>query len=160
MVFDLLKKILQPTVPGASDDTGSHEPIQVATCVLLLEAAHADALLRDVELALVEKILAEQFALSSQTVAELMELASETRRESADLYQFTRQINDNFSVGQKLAVLENLWRVVFADGRMDSHEEALLRRLTTLLRLSHRQMIDAKLKVQQESSARGDGGKA
>ncbi|WP_305042711.1 tellurite resistance TerB family protein [Geoalkalibacter sp.] len=152
MVFDVLKKLLRPAAVEQGEARNVGEPVQVATCVLLLEAAHADERLREVELRLVENILSDKFALSPQATAELMDLAERVRRESFDLYQFTREVNENFSGEQKLAVLENLWRVIYADGHLDSHEEALMRQLTSLLRLSHRQMIEAKLRVQRERS--------
>jgi len=155
MVFDVLKRLLRPAAVEQGETRGAGEPVQVATCVLLLEAAHADETLREVELRLVEKILADKFDLSAEAVGELLALAAQARRESFDLYQFTREINENFAVEQKLAVLENLWRVIFADGHLDSHEEALMRQLTTLLRLSHRQMIEAKLRVQKGRESQG-----
>jgi uncharacterized tellurite resistance protein B-like protein len=46
-----------------------------------------------------------------------------------------------------MAIVETLWRVVFVDGKMDQHENYLMHKFSNLLRLSHKQLIDAKLKV-------------
>jgi uncharacterized tellurite resistance protein B-like protein len=36
---------------------------------------------------------------------------------------------------------------VFIDGRLDKHEDYLMHKLARLLRLHHKQLIDAKMKV-------------
>ena len=74
-------------------------------------------------------------------------MAHQVRIESNDLHQFTREINNGFDQSEKEKIMEALWRLVYADGRLDRYEEALLRQLSSLIGLSHRQMIDAKLKV-------------
>lgn len=46
--------------------------------------------------------------------------------------------------------MELLWRVAFADGRLDRYEEHLIRRIADLLHLPHRDFIRAKLRAQGE----------
>jgi uncharacterized tellurite resistance protein B-like protein len=50
---------------------------------------------------------------------------------------------------EKLQIIENVWRIAYADGRLDKHEDYLVHKLATLLRLSHKQLIEAKLKAKQ-----------
>jgi uncharacterized tellurite resistance protein B-like protein len=45
---------------------------------------------------------------------------------------------------QRLSILEDLWRVVLADGERDAHEDALIRRLAPLLGLSDRDRAEAR----------------
>ena len=40
-----------------------------------------------------------------------------------------------------------LWQIVYVDGKMDEQEHYLMGKLSKLLRLSHNQLIDAKLKI-------------
>ena len=44
-------------------------------------------------------------------------------------------------------MIERLWRIFFMDGEIDRYEHYLMNKLSKLLRLSHKQLIDAKLKV-------------
>ncbi len=149
-MFEALHKLLgNPVADSQAGRRGAHDRIRVATAVLLLEMAHADDQLHRLESSLVRKILQERFSLSDETLGDLMTLAESERRESLDLFQFSREINENFTKEEKLEVMAHLWRVVFVDGEMDPHEEALARQLATLLRLSHREMIEAKLQVQK-----------
>ena len=64
-----------------------------------------------------------------------------------DLWQFARLINENYSPDEKIEIIEILWRMVFVDGKMDRYEHYLMNKLKNLLRLSHDQLIAAKLKV-------------
>ncbi len=150
--MNLIQKLLGAKTP---EDAGAEpqERIQVATCVLLLELAHADGEFHAMEETLIQNLLQQRFGLCGQATAELMDFARQERDASLDMYQFAREINRNFSIDEKLEILESLWRIVYADGVMDKYEEYLMRQLSSLLRLSHRQMIDAKLKVRDEVRA-------
>jgi uncharacterized tellurite resistance protein B-like protein len=71
--------------------------------------------------------------------------------ESADLWQFARLINANYTNTEKIEIIETLWRIVYVDGKMDQYEHYLMNKLKNLLRLSHEQLIEAKLKVLHSS---------
>jgi uncharacterized tellurite resistance protein B-like protein len=43
-------------------------------------------------------------------------------------------------------VMENIWRVIYADGRLDKYEDHIVHKLATILRIPHSRMIEAKLK--------------
>ena len=142
-------KTLLAAGPPAEPET-AHERIQVATCVLLLEMAHTDGEFHAMEGTLIQDLLQQKFDLSERATAELMEYARQESEASLDLYQFARQINENFTLDEKLEMMDVLWRIIYADGVLDNYEDYLVRQLATLLRLSHRQMIDAKIKVLDE----------
>lgn len=134
--------------PGKGGQT--HERIHVATAALLLEMAHTDDEFHDMEAVLVRDLLQRRFDLSEESTAELMQLAQQERQESLDLFQFARDINGSFSSEEKRELMETLWRIIYADGVLDKYEDYLVRKLATLLRLSHREMIEAKLKILAE----------
>jgi uncharacterized tellurite resistance protein B-like protein len=121
--------------------------IQLATCVLLLEVAHSDDSFTMEEGDHIIEILQEEFQLSEEFAGELMLLAHEERQESVDLWRFTSAIDNNYSIEEKERVMEALWKVIVADEQLHPREEYLARRLAKLLNLSHRQFIEAKLRV-------------
>ncbi|MES9885425.1 MAG: TerB family tellurite resistance protein, partial [Candidatus Sedimenticola sp. 6PFRAG1] len=67
---------------------------------------------------------------------------------SISLDQFTVLLDRDLVPDQKIVLLEMLWEVAFADGRIDKYEEYLIRKLADLLHVPHRGFIQAKLKVQ------------
>jgi uncharacterized tellurite resistance protein B-like protein len=79
----------------------------------------------------------------------LLEASNEELKGSIDLWQFTNLINHNYSIEEKIRVVEMVWNVVYADGKLDKHEDYLVHKLATLFRLTHKQLIEAKLKVKK-----------
>ncbi len=144
----MLKRLLQVFVaPTNLEDSASLDRIPLAAAVLLLEVAYADGDLDMAEEELLGVILCEHFKVAPDAQADLLELAMETRKHSLDLHQFTREINLGFSQPEKEQIVEAIWKLVYADGRLDKYEETLMRQLGSLIGLSHRQLIDAKLRV-------------
>ena len=134
----------------AAEPAQEHERIQVATCVVLLEMAHADEEFHDMEETLVRDLLQRKFEISDQDVSELIAFARAQRQESLDIFQHTRLIKAHFTRAEKMDMMEALWRLIYADGVLDKYEDYLVRQLATLLGLAHDEMIAAKVKVLDE----------
>ena len=147
-MFDFIKKVLSAepqAVPKNNVSKGRR--IEVAACVVLLEAAHADDECTDEELSHVLEILKSTFDLTHEYAEELVELAHEERENAIDIWRFTNAINQHYSNDEKHMVIEAVWRVVLSDGELEKHEDYFARKLTNLLRLTHKEMIQTKLRV-------------
>lgn len=144
-MFEKIFSLLAPATSAPQPDR-----VPLAAAVLLLEVAHADGDFSAEEEGLIHQLLRQRFALDGETRDELMQLAEEAQRHSADLHQFTSQINRNFSQSEKSEIIKAFWSLAFVDGHLDAHEEAMLRQLGSLIGISHRQLIDAKIKVRNE----------
>ena len=149
MVIRKLKKFFESVTPEAPPEKEEdiEARIQLATCVLLLEIAHSDDDFSEEEEERIVEILKEDFELSDDYAAELLEIAHQERKESVDLWQFTNVIDNNYSSEEKERVIETLWKIVYADERLDHYEDHMIHRLSKLLNLTHKQLIDAKKKV-------------
>lgn len=121
---------------------------ELATAVLLLEVARADTEHSGDELASLRGALARDFGLPPEDLDRLVEEAGVHADRAVSLYEFVQAVNRGRSPEQKRALLQRLWDVAVADGRIDPHEEALLRKLTDLLHLDHADYIAAKLAAQ------------
>jgi len=143
----MFKKILQVFSTPEEDSVTDSERIPLAAAVLLLEIAHADGEFQQSEHVVLRRVLKENFGVSNDSLEQLLILAERTRQSSSDLHQFTKEINKGFTQAEKEKIAETLWQLVYADGHLDCYEDALMRQLGYLIGLSHRQLIDAKLKV-------------
>jgi uncharacterized tellurite resistance protein B-like protein len=143
----MLKRLLQVFATPTGQEAATVDKIPLAAAVLLLEVAHTDGEFHPSEQELLGELLQEHFNVADDDLEELLILADEARKNSADLHQFTREINKNFTQPEKEQIIEAVWELVYADGRLDHFEEALMRQLGTLIGLSHRQLIEGKLKV-------------
>ena len=139
----------QDAVPDKTEikEEDRAERIQVATCALLLEVANSDDEFSDIERDNIVQILERDFELSDEYAKELMELSDKEREESIDLWQFTNLVNEHYSIEEKIKIIEMVWKVIYADGKLDKYEDHLAHKLSNLLKLTHKQLIDAKLKV-------------
>ena len=57
---------------------------------------------------------------------------------SAQYYPFTREINIRLSQEKRAEIVEMLWKVAYADGVLDPHEDALLRQIAGLIHVPDR----------------------
>ena len=126
---------------------------RVATCALFVEMARIDETFTQAEMDAILSILKEKYGLSREHADALIAEADKALDESVDLWQFARLINENYSNEEKIEIIETLWKIVYVDGKMDKYEHYLMNKLATLLRLSHEQLIDAKLKVLDSSKS-------
>lgn len=135
------------SLKAGADSKGGKSGIEVAACALLVEIAGIDKEFSETERKGIISILEEEFGLEDEMAMEVIELAGEELKDSVDLWQFTSLINKNYSPDEKMQLIELVWKVVYADGHLDKHEDYLVKKLSRMLNLSHKEMIDAKLKV-------------
>lgn len=144
-MFNIVKRLRGNTATG--DTAAPADRILVAACALLQEMAAIDGVFSPDEQAVIQDILAQDFGLNPDEAAAVMKAARSERAGSIDLWCFTNVINESYAEADKLRVIETVWKVVYADGRLEGHEDYLVHMIAKLLRLSHSQLIDAKLRV-------------
>jgi len=154
-MLQTLKDLFDALVPhaGAPDDASAQHNLQLATAVLLVEVMRADREIDPEERSTLLAAIRARFALSAQEGAALLELAGQTSRQATDYFAFTSRINESYPMEQKIAIVELMWRVAYADGRLSAHENHLMRKIGDLLYIPHGAYVAAKLRAR---GARGD----
>ena len=142
-----IKDFFNNRLSAEKDETAesSEKRIQVAAGALLLEMASIDDEFSEEEGARILSLLKKEFGLTDETAAELIDLAKRELKGSVDLWQFTSLINAEYKPEEKIRLMELVWKVVYADGRLDKHEDYLVQKLTKLLNLRQSETIQAKL---------------
>ena len=146
-MIDIIKQFFGNNHQADQGDVSSGHDLQVATCALFLEIGRIDEKFTPAELDAVLSILKEKYGLSQEHADALIQEADRALENSVDYWQFANLINRNYSVEERIGIVETLWRIVFVDGKMDSYEHYLMNKLGKLLRLTHEQLIDAKMRV-------------
>jgi uncharacterized tellurite resistance protein B-like protein len=146
---DIIKRFFSKTATEVSDDVNreTEHDVRIAACALFVEMARIDEKFTEAEMDTILAIVQEKYGLSGEHADALVSEADKELDKSVDLWQFARLINKNYSTDEKIEIIETLWRMVFVDGKMDRYEHYLMNKLKNLLRLSHDQLIAAKLKV-------------
>lgn len=157
-MFQTLKDLFDAFAPTANAPPAhGADPLQLATAVLLVEVMRADPELGVAERQAVVAALREQFALADDAMDRLVELAEQTARTASDFFQFTSVINDRFDHGQKIGIVERMWRVAYADGHLDAHEHHLIGKVAELLHVTHGQYIAAKMHAKEATGSTAQG---
>jgi len=148
-MLDIVKRFFNKTTAEVAKDANQNtaHDIRIATCALFVEIARIDEKFTDGEMETILSILKEKYGLPQDHADALIAEAEKELEKSVDLWQFAKLINENYSNEEKIEIIETLWRIVYVDGKMDRYEHYLMNKLQNLLRLSHDQLIAAKLKV-------------
>lgn len=146
-----LKNLVDTVLAPAAERSEAQQShfLQLATAVLLVEVMRADPALGVAERRAVVAALRQKFALSDDEIGDLVALAEETARTANDFHQFTSALNDGFGQEQKIRIVENMWRVAFADGHLDAHENHLISKVAGLLHVTHGEYIAAKMRARE-----------
>lgn len=149
-MMDGIRRFFAERLSGPEAEPAPGRRLEIATCALLLEAAHADEDMGAEERAAIVALVRQRFGLTADEVEQLLEQAEARRGSSTGLYEFTRLIAESWDRRQRQAVLALVWRVVYSDGRLEAREDALVHKLAHLLGLSHEELIALKLRVKRE----------
>lgn len=151
MFNQLLKQIASALDPQDSDSVVTALDIERVSAILLVEIARADHDIKQEEREAITQALAATSALSATELNELVDEALSSADNTISLHEHVSLINQSFKKEDKLALVEQMWRVAFADGNVDGYEEYTIRKLCDLLFVKHREYIQAKLRVAKES---------
>jgi uncharacterized tellurite resistance protein B-like protein len=149
-MLDQIKKVLGAGSGEKKEESDDVQDVNIALCVLLLEAAHVDGECSDEEKEHVILTLTTKYGVPREEIDEFLASGDRKRKDSVDLFQFTRYMNNNFTRQEKIEVMEAVWRIIHIDGRLEGHEDHFAHKLANLLRLTHKDLIDAKIKARQQ----------
>lgn len=136
--------------PGMNLPSGAGEhSLQLATAVLLVEVMRADTDIGEAERDIAINALREKFDLAEDEVARLLELATTTAEEAYDYQRFTSEINRRCDMSRRIRIIEYMWQVALADGKLCAHENHLMRKVSDLLYIPHGDYVAAKARARQ-----------
>jgi uncharacterized tellurite resistance protein B-like protein len=152
-VETILRNFISKLTTGAvaDNEAESEKALHMAAALLLVEVGQADFKWDDAEISVAIRRLADRFSLPVSEAEILFEEARKQSCAEVSLHPTLRAINDSCDKQQKRRILEDCWRVAFADGKIDRYEEHHIRRIAELLYLPHSDFIRAKLRAESET---------
>jgi uncharacterized tellurite resistance protein B-like protein len=156
-MFEYLRRVLsseQDEQISKKVETSSTKTLskkyKVATAALLVEIAKADGDFSGDERKRIIDLMKKDFDLDDECVNELLALSEQKVKDSVSIYEFSSVINESFTQQEKLDLIKNLWRIIYEDGKLDSHEDRLIKIIGSTMNLEHKDVINAKLFVKRE----------
>ena len=131
--------------------------IELATAALMFELMRTDSRIDERERQALTQLLSETFGLDKTSLQELLSMAEIAASEATSLFEFTSLINESYSYDQRVRLIENLWRVAFADQKLDRYEEHMIRNVSDLIYVKHSDFIRTKLQVREALQGASEG---
>ena len=128
---------------------------RVAAAALLVHVATLDGELAEATGDKLRETLKTQFELDDEHADELIAAATEADREAVDFFHLTNLLMRSLNEQGRMRVIEMLWEVALADGRISEFEDNMLWRIADLLgvapndRIAMRQQVEKKRKAAQ-----------
>ena len=114
-----------------------------AAAAVLIACSKADMDEDPMEKQVIRSILNETFKISEKTIDRLISMA-DAASEGEYLEQVTSLIRQQFSERDKRFLLEKLWRVAYADGRIDRYEEEFIDRVAREIDMTNEDVTVAR----------------
>lgn len=118
---------------GGAQRPHRRDDLPLAATALLVEAALTDGHMDADERRTIADLVGRRFELSADDARALVEAAEETVAATEQILPFTRVVKDRFEAAERVEMMEMLWEVVYADGRLHDYEANLVRRIAGLI---------------------------
>ena len=132
--------------------TDPDERLRLAATALLFRALYVDDECDPREEEQIRRIVRNEFQLDDEAIEQLMAKGRQSAEEAVDLYGWTKVVNSEYSVDEKLHLMTLLWQVILADGVVDDFESALMRRLAALIYVSDAESAEARKRASEALS--------
>ncbi len=149
-MLDAIQQFFQRSLAEPENRQDDAYTLELASAALLCEVMRADYRVGEAELSTLRHLLRERYHLGDRAVEELMELARQEVEDAVDHYQFVSLIKEHYGYEQRVELVKLMWRLAWADGKVDPLEEHRIRRLADLLHVGHSDFIRTKLSVEEE----------
>jgi uncharacterized tellurite resistance protein B-like protein len=148
-MIEKLKQMFSATLGEQTNDVlaDREQSKLLAAVALMIEIIAVDDEEHDTEKNMLRHILTSRFNTSEEKAESLISQAETVHDDATDFYRFTSEINDAFDAGEKIDLVESLWQLAWADGHIHELEQHVIRKLSRLLHVSHKDFIAAKLRV-------------
>jgi uncharacterized tellurite resistance protein B-like protein len=152
-MLDSLRNFLSE-LTGGEKHPARFEPndYRLAAAALLIHASTIDGNMTEDEREKLHALLKSRFALDDAATRELIDVSTLAENEAVDLYRFTSLINRTLDEAGRLGIVEMMWEMIFADGRVNEFEDNLMWRAADLLGVSSRDRIALRRRVAGETA--------
>lgn len=123
---------------------------KIALGVLLWAVAEADEKFLPEEKEKIKEILKRHGKVSEEDIPIVLSSIQEAAEQRIDLYHFTSEVSDNLVYSVRISIIEELFRVACVDEDLDDNELEVIRKISELFHISHKDFIEAKIRVKKE----------
>jgi uncharacterized tellurite resistance protein B-like protein len=148
MISKLLRALRHALKPETTLPNLDSTALNEAIATLLIEAARVDDNTTEADIAEAKKSLKLLANINSEQADVLLGKVSLPKNRPTSYLPLTRTINQNLDYDQKCVLIGAMWAIAHSDSHIDPHEDHIIRKISDLIYVSHRDFIDQKIKSQ------------
>lgn len=145
----MLKRLFGSSEPAGERHGLERRHLQVSVAVLLHEARRADYEHVEGESDVAELALRELFGVGADEAAELLKEGRAKAEQLTSFYAPLAVIKRDFSMPERIRLIEHLWRISFADGQLNLYEDHYVRKIAHLLYVPNTDSMLARNRAKQ-----------
>jgi len=126
------------------DDEKLNFEIELTASVLAYEIARSDGEVSDDELSILMNEIEEVAVKVGKNKEEIFKIIKIYSEDSVSFYDFVEDINKYYTKNEKLELLKFMWKVAYADKKLDVDEERLIRRMADLIKIKNLEVLKLK----------------
>jgi uncharacterized tellurite resistance protein B-like protein len=143
-LINQISDVIASPAETADDSDQRETAIRSATAVLMVDVARADHEFDADEFDSLLRLIQAHFHLPAEQAAALVNEADEKVDGLTSLHDFTQLLHHNLDEPEKAQVVGLLWKIAYADGRLDKYEDALVLKISDLLHVSRGKVMQLK----------------
>lgn len=110
----------------------------------MIDVARADNVFDESEFDRVLQLVESHFELPPKEAAQLVNMATDKAENLVSAYEFTQVLHAHLDEDEKAHIIALLWKVAYADGRLDKYEDSLVLKISDLLYVSRGRVMRLK----------------
>lgn len=152
-MFQTISELISGISSGGKAEQFDDNDYRLSAAALLVHVAVSDDSFDDNERGVLRQALIDRFGVKPGDADALIESAAAADRNAIDLYQFTSMINRALDDESKRHLVEVLFAVGYADGKLTEFEDNVVWRASELLHVSSRDRVEIRKRVRGEHQA-------
>ncbi|MBY0532352.1 MAG: TerB family tellurite resistance protein [Xanthobacteraceae bacterium] len=145
-------------ISGISGDTPKpfdDNDYRLSAAALLVHVAASDDSFDDAERSVLHDALTQRFEIDADDANAFIDAAVAADREAVDLYQFTSMINRALDDEGKKKLVEVLFLMGYADGKLTEFEDNIVWRASELLHVASQDRVEIRRRIRTTIGDRG-----
>jgi len=138
-MFNFFKKKNQPI-----EKTKNNFEVELTASILAYEIARSDGDISESELSLLYDEIKKISAKIGKKEDKILEIIQEYSKNSVSFYEFINDINKDYTIEDKLSLIQFLFDVAYADKILEVAEERLIRRIADLINIKDVEVLKIK----------------
>lgn len=151
-MFEKLQNFLQSLGGDEKDALNRNDP-KVAAAALFFHVIDADGVSEPAEREKLGELLKKQYTLDKADLQKLLEAGKQAEDESVDFYSSTSILKRALDSEQRVAFIELMWELVYADGVRHELEDNVVWRVAELLGVSDRDRVFMRQRAAERAGA-------